>query len=183
MDASRMRDIFKPHLSQIREHVFLNSELGMIRGDQTVFSLLMRQRPPFTINDHRFGIIMSGEAEINFNLQRHIGLCRPGHHHPSQASVARSPYLRHGTFSQLPHALCAGTDAIGLQRSGTRLPVTRQRSGYRYCSTYSGHYLANGSYHQRLSSSHHHSPCSSPDAPLRPSVSSAGRPIGQQPFA
>ena len=73
MDASRMRDIFKPHLSQIREHVFLNSELGMIRGDQTVFSLLMRQRPPFTINDHRFGIIMSGEAEINFNLQdRHL---------------------------------------------------------------------------------------------------------------
>ena len=73
MDASRMRDIFKPHLSQIREHVFLNSELGMICGDQTVFSLLMRQRPPFTINDHRFGIIMSGEAEINFNLQdRHL---------------------------------------------------------------------------------------------------------------
>ena len=69
MDVSRMRDIFKPHLSQIREHVFLNSELGMVRGDHTVFSLLMRQRPPFTINDHRFGIIMSGEAEINFNLQ------------------------------------------------------------------------------------------------------------------
>ena len=73
MDASRMRDIFKPHLSQIREHVFLNSELGMIRGDQTVFSLLMRQRPPFTINDHRFGIIMSGEIDININLQdRHL---------------------------------------------------------------------------------------------------------------
>ena len=73
MDASRMRDIFKPHLSQIREHVFLNSELGMIRGDQTVFSLLMHQRPPFTINDHRLGILMSGEADINFNLQdRHL---------------------------------------------------------------------------------------------------------------
>ena len=38
-----------------------------------VFSLLMRQNPPLTINDHRFGIIMNGEAVINFNLQdRHL---------------------------------------------------------------------------------------------------------------
>ena len=73
MDVSRMRDILTPHLSQIREHVFMNSELTMIRGDHTVFSLLMRQRPPFTINDHRFGIIMNGEAVININLQeRHL---------------------------------------------------------------------------------------------------------------
>ena len=73
MDVFRMRDILTPHLSHIREYVFLNSEMAMIRGDRTVFSLLMLQRPPFTINDHRFGIIMSGEAEINFNLQdRHL---------------------------------------------------------------------------------------------------------------
>ena len=73
MDASRMRDILTPHLSQIREHIFLNSELTMVRGDHTVFSLLMRQRPPFIINDHRLGIIMSGEADININLQdRHL---------------------------------------------------------------------------------------------------------------
>ena len=68
-----MRDILTPHLSQIREHIFMNSELGMVRGDRTVFSLLMRQKPPFTINDHRLGIIMSGDAVINFNLQdRHL---------------------------------------------------------------------------------------------------------------
>ena len=73
MDVTRMRDILTPHLSQIREHVFLNSELGMVHGDSTVFSLLMRQKPPFTINDHRLGIVISGEAEINFNLQdRHL---------------------------------------------------------------------------------------------------------------
>lgn len=73
MDASRMRDILTPHLSQIREHVFLDSELAMVRGDHTVFSLLMRQKPPFIINDHRLGIILSGEADINFNLQdRHL---------------------------------------------------------------------------------------------------------------
>jgi len=73
MDASRLRDILTPHLSLIREHVFLNSELAMVRGDHTVFSLLMRQKPPFIINDHRLGIILSGEAEVNFNLQdRHL---------------------------------------------------------------------------------------------------------------
>ena len=73
MDVTRMRDILTPHLSQIREHVFLNSELGMVHGNSTVFSLLMRQKPPFTINDHRLGIVISGEAEINFNLQdRHL---------------------------------------------------------------------------------------------------------------
>ena len=71
MDVTRMRDILTPHLSQIREHIFLNNELGLIRGDRTVFSLMMRQHPPFTINDHRFGIIMNGEAVININLQDH----------------------------------------------------------------------------------------------------------------
>ena len=73
MDVTRMRNILTPHLSQMREHIFLNSELGIIRGDRMVFSLLMRQNPPLTINDHRFGIIMNGEAVINFNLQdRHL---------------------------------------------------------------------------------------------------------------
>ena len=32
----------------------------MIHGDHTVFSLLMRHKPPFTINDHRFGMIING---------------------------------------------------------------------------------------------------------------------------
>ena len=64
-----MRDILTPHLAQISKHIFFNGELGMVHGDHTVFSLLMRQKPPFTINDHRFGIILNGEAHINFNLQ------------------------------------------------------------------------------------------------------------------
>ncbi|MBO7129778.1 MAG: helix-turn-helix domain-containing protein [Prevotella sp.] len=73
MDLSRMRDILTPHLAQISENIFFNGELGMVHGDHTVFSLLMRQKPPFTINDHRFGIITNGEAHINFNLQdRHV---------------------------------------------------------------------------------------------------------------
>ncbi len=73
MDMSRMRDILTPHLALISENVVFNGEVGMVHGDHTVFSLLMRQKPPFTINDHRFGIILSGEAHINFNLQdRHV---------------------------------------------------------------------------------------------------------------
>ena len=73
MDASRMRDIFTPHLPLIRDHIFLNGELGIVHGDHTVFTLLMRQKPPFFIKDHRLGIIVSGEAVINFNLQdRHL---------------------------------------------------------------------------------------------------------------
>ena len=73
MDVTRMRDILTPHLSQIREHIFMNSELAMVRGDSTVFRLLMRQKPPFAINDYRLGIIMNGEAKITINLQdRHL---------------------------------------------------------------------------------------------------------------
>ena len=73
MDLSRMRDILTPHLALISENIVFNGEVGMVHGDHTVFSLLMRQKPPFTINDHRFGIILSGEAHINFNLQdRHV---------------------------------------------------------------------------------------------------------------
>lgn len=73
MDVWRMRDILTPHLAQISENIFFNGELGIVRGDHTVFRLLMRQKPPFVINDHRFGIIVSGEAHINFNLQdRHL---------------------------------------------------------------------------------------------------------------
>ena len=73
MDLSRMRDILTPHLALISENIVFNGEVGMVHGDHTVFSLLMRQKPPFTINDHRFGIILSGEARINFNLQdRHV---------------------------------------------------------------------------------------------------------------
>ena len=33
----------------------------------------MKQKPPFVIDDHRLGIILRGEADVNFNLQdRHL---------------------------------------------------------------------------------------------------------------
>ena len=167
MDVTRMRDILTPHLSQMCEHVFLNSELAIVRGDHTVFSLLMRQKPPFTINDHRFGIVISGEADINFNLQdRHL-------------TSGTLVYIGPGTIIH-PQRLSSDLRIFGMglfsnfpMRSGARLPVVRQRRGYRYRHTYYGRHLANGSCHGRLSSSHRHSTRSCPDAPLRPAVPSA----------
>ena len=134
MDVTRMRDILTPHLSQIREHVFLNSELGMVRGDHTVFSLLMRQTPPFVINDNRLGIIMSGEAVINFNLQdRHLTsgtlvYIGPGTIiHPKRLS----PDLRifgMGLFSNFPMPFAQGQmpSAFNGQVRDFQLPVSEE---------------------------------------------------------
>jgi AraC-like DNA-binding protein len=73
MDVSRMRDIFKDNFSQIRENVFFNNELAIVHGNPLVFRLIMQQQPPFTINDYRLGMIVRGEADINFNLvDRHL---------------------------------------------------------------------------------------------------------------
>ena len=73
MDVSRMRDIFKDNFSQIRENVFFNNELAIVHGNPMVFRLIMQQQPPFTINDYRLGMIVRGEADINFNLvDRHL---------------------------------------------------------------------------------------------------------------
>ena len=73
MDVSRMRDIFTNNFSQIRENVFFSNELAMIHGNPLVFRLIMQQQPPFTINDYRLGMIVRGEADINFNLvDRHL---------------------------------------------------------------------------------------------------------------
>ncbi len=73
MDASRMRGIFESHLAQYRENCYFDNEIGILYGDLNIFHLMIQQKPPFAINDHRFGIITEGEADINFNLQdRHI---------------------------------------------------------------------------------------------------------------
>ena len=68
MDVSRMRDIFEPHLAQIKEHVFFNNEMATLHGNPLVFKLIWQQAPPFVINDHRMGIITQGEGVVNFNL-------------------------------------------------------------------------------------------------------------------
>ena len=68
MNFSRMRDIFEPHLSHIREHIFLNNELAILHGDPQVFRLIIQQKPPFVIDDHRLGIVMNGKLHAYINL-------------------------------------------------------------------------------------------------------------------
>lgn len=68
MNFSRMRDIFEPHIQQIREHIFMNSELAILHGSPQAFQLIVQQKPPFTIDDHRLGIIVRGDIKVNLNL-------------------------------------------------------------------------------------------------------------------
>lgn len=73
INFSRLRDIFEPHLAQIHEHVFINSELAIIHGDPRVFQLVLSQGPPFAIDDYRLGYIVKGEIVVNVNLvQKHL---------------------------------------------------------------------------------------------------------------
>ena len=69
MDLSRMKNLFAPHLAEIRENIYFSNELGILHGDPRIFKLLIQQTPPFIINDHRFGVITRGMGEVNFNLQ------------------------------------------------------------------------------------------------------------------
>lgn len=73
MNFSRMRDIVEPHIQQIREHVFINSELAILYGSPKVLLLIVRQKPPFTIDDHRLGMIVRGEVRVSVNLvEKHL---------------------------------------------------------------------------------------------------------------
>ena len=145
MDLSRMRDILTPHLALISENIVFNGEVGMVHGDHTVFSLLMRQKPPFTINDHRFGIILSGEAHINFNLQdRHVTAGTLVYIGPGTIinPIRLSDDLRIYGMALFADALRTGTDAAGLQRSGARLPTASQRGRHQHSPSHSQHHLA-----------------------------------------
>ena len=68
MNFTRMRDILEPHLGQIREHIFINRELAIMRGASPVFRLMLQQQPPFTFDDYRLGIVTRGEICANLNL-------------------------------------------------------------------------------------------------------------------
>ena len=74
LNFTRMRAILEPHLGQIREHIFINRELAILRDNSQVFQLMIQQQPPFTIDDHRLGIIMRGKLRVNLNLvEKEIG--------------------------------------------------------------------------------------------------------------
>ena len=71
MDLSGIKDVLGPHLELFREHIYLCPEFGMLHGAPEPFRFIMQQEPPFIINDHRFGIVVHGEGDINFNLVDH----------------------------------------------------------------------------------------------------------------
>ena len=68
LNFARMHDILEPHLSHIREHIYINRELAIVCGASQVFHLFMQQHPPFTFDDHRLGIIVRGKIRVNLNL-------------------------------------------------------------------------------------------------------------------
>lgn len=73
LDVFRMRDIFSPHYQQISDNIYFSNEMAVVRGHPVIFNLVMQQTPPFVINDHRLGVILRGEIDVNFNLvDRHM---------------------------------------------------------------------------------------------------------------
>lgn len=73
MNFSRMRDIFEPHFARLRDYIFFNDELAIVHGDTQLFRIVMQQKPPFAIDDYRFGIIIKGQVCVNFNLvEKHL---------------------------------------------------------------------------------------------------------------
>ena len=74
LNFSRMREIFEPHIPQIRENFFFSKELGIVHGNSQVFRLVIQQQPPpLAIDDYRFGVVLRGSATININLvEKHI---------------------------------------------------------------------------------------------------------------
>ncbi len=68
MSLLRMRDIFEPQIAEIRKQLFIDEQLVVIHGTSNIFKLIIRQDPPFTIDDRRMGIVLKGEACINLNL-------------------------------------------------------------------------------------------------------------------
>ena len=73
MSLLRMRDIFEPQIAEIRKQLFIDDQLVLIHGTSNIFKLIIRQDPPFTIDDRRMGIVLKGEACINLNLvDRHL---------------------------------------------------------------------------------------------------------------
>ena len=68
MSLLRMRDIFEPQIAEIRKQLFIDDQLVLIHGTSNIFKLIIRQDPPFTIDDRRMGIVLKGEACINLNL-------------------------------------------------------------------------------------------------------------------
>ena len=73
MSLSHIHSLLTPHLQQLRKNLFINNEIMILHGDPILFRILMKQQPPFIINDHRMGILVCGEMRVNINLvEKHL---------------------------------------------------------------------------------------------------------------
>ena len=74
MGFAQMQEILEPHIAGIRKNIFISRELAIVHGNPQALRLVMRQHPPFSINDYRMGILVRGEIHANINLvEKHIG--------------------------------------------------------------------------------------------------------------
>ena len=115
MDVTRMRDILTPHLSQMREHIFMNSELAMVRGDSTVRLKLPSTCKTATLRAAHSSIsvlvpssipsvcrLTSASSEWDFFLTSPCPLHRDRCRRPSTGRCATSSYLSAKRISLLP---------------------------------------------------------------------------------
>lgn len=73
MDLLHLRRILEPHMQEIRANLFMDNELAILYGNARVLQLLVSQKPPFSIDDHRLGIIVRGEIRAHINLvEKHL---------------------------------------------------------------------------------------------------------------
>lgn len=68
MSLTQIRHILESHMQELHEGLFINNEMGILYGNSKIFKIIMQQQPPFSINDHRLGILLRGEIEANINL-------------------------------------------------------------------------------------------------------------------
>lgn len=68
MDMAAMNELLMPNRNTDDAHFFLNDEIGILHGNPKLFRLVIQQKAPFVINDHRLGFVAKGEGITNLNL-------------------------------------------------------------------------------------------------------------------
>lgn len=68
LNFTSLREIFEPHISQVREQFYFSQQMAIIRAGNLPFQFVMQQQPPFAIDDYRFALVVSGRARVNINL-------------------------------------------------------------------------------------------------------------------
>ena len=73
LDMAAMKEILTAQRDNSTGQFFLNNEKGILHGNPQVFRIVVQEKAPFIINDHRMGLITRGEAKTTLNLvERHL---------------------------------------------------------------------------------------------------------------